>query len=84
MLRGYLRSETIGPLPFRRLAAAHPDTADAVLQKVLRKQDTASGGDESRLDDASLRAARYLARRLLAALLDCPPGEVPQRLPTNP
>ena len=36
-LRGYLRSETIGPLPFRRLAAAHPDTADAVFRKVLRK-----------------------------------------------
>jgi hypothetical protein len=37
VLRGYLRSETIGPLPFRRLAAAHPDTADAVFQKVLCK-----------------------------------------------
>jgi hypothetical protein len=37
VLRGYLRAETIGPLPFRRLAAAHPDTADAVLRKVLRK-----------------------------------------------
>ena len=37
VLRGYLRSETIGPLPFRRLAAAHPDTADAVFRKVLRK-----------------------------------------------
>jgi len=37
MLRGYLRSETIGPLPFRRLAAAHPDTVDAVFRKVLRK-----------------------------------------------
>ena len=37
MLRGYLRSETIGPLPFRRLAAAHPDTADTVFRKVLRK-----------------------------------------------
>ena len=24
VLRGYLRAETIGPLPFRRLAAAHP------------------------------------------------------------
>jgi hypothetical protein len=34
---GYLRAETIGPLPFRRLAAAHPDTADAVFRKVLRK-----------------------------------------------
>jgi hypothetical protein len=37
VLRGYLRSETIGPLPFRRLAAAHPDTVDAVFRKVLRK-----------------------------------------------
>jgi hypothetical protein len=37
VLRGYLRSETIGPLPFRRMAAAHPDTADAVFRKVLRK-----------------------------------------------
>lgn len=36
-LRGYLRPETIGPLPFRRLAAAHPGTADAVFRKVLRK-----------------------------------------------
>ena len=34
VLRGYLRSETIGPLPFRRLAAAHPDTVDAVFRKV--------------------------------------------------
>jgi len=37
VLRGYLRSETIGPLPFRRLAAAHPDTVDAVFRKVLRQ-----------------------------------------------
>ncbi len=37
VLRGYLRAETIGPLPFHRLAAAHPDTADAVFRKVLRK-----------------------------------------------
>jgi len=37
VLRGYLRSETIGPLPFRRLAAAHPATVDAVFRKVLRK-----------------------------------------------
>ena len=39
VLRGYLRSETIGPLPFRRLAAAHPDTVDAVFRKILRKPD---------------------------------------------
>jgi len=37
VLRGYLRAETIGPPPFRRLAAAHPQTADAVLQKILRQ-----------------------------------------------
>jgi hypothetical protein len=37
VLRGYLRSETIGPLPIRRLAAAHPGTADVVFRKVLRK-----------------------------------------------
>jgi hypothetical protein len=37
VLRGYLGAETIGPLPFRRMAAAHPDTADAVFRKVLRK-----------------------------------------------
>jgi hypothetical protein len=41
VLRGYLRAETIGPLPFRRLAAAYPDTADAVFRKVLRKPDFA-------------------------------------------
>ena len=39
VLRGYLRSETINPLPFRRLATTHPDTADAVFRKVLRKPD---------------------------------------------
>src|SRR5262249_19521217 len=37
VLRGYLRAETIGPLPFRRLAAAYPDTTDAVFRRVLRK-----------------------------------------------
>jgi hypothetical protein len=37
VLRGYLRSETVAPLPFRRLAAAYPDTVDAVFRKVLRK-----------------------------------------------
>jgi hypothetical protein len=37
VLMGYLRAETIGPLPFRRLAAAHPDTADAVFRKALRQ-----------------------------------------------
>jgi hypothetical protein len=38
-LRGYLRSETIAPLPLQRLAAAHPDTADAVYRKILRRRD---------------------------------------------
>jgi hypothetical protein len=37
VLRGYLQAETIGPLPFRRLAAAHPQTVDAVFRKVLRQ-----------------------------------------------
>jgi hypothetical protein len=39
VLRGYLRSETIAPLPLQRLAAAHPDTVDAVFRKILRKRD---------------------------------------------
>jgi hypothetical protein len=38
-LRGYLRSETIAPLPLQRLAAAHPDTVDAVFRKILRQPD---------------------------------------------
>ena len=37
VLRGYLRAETIGPLPFRRLAAAHPQTVNAVFRKILRQ-----------------------------------------------
>jgi hypothetical protein len=37
VLRGYLGSGTIGPLPIRRLALAYPKTADAVFRKVLRK-----------------------------------------------
>ena len=39
VLRGYLGAETIGPLPFRRLAAAHPQTVNAVFRKVLRQPD---------------------------------------------
>jgi hypothetical protein len=38
-LRGYLRSPTIAPLPLQRLAAAHPDTVDAVFRKILRRRD---------------------------------------------
>ncbi|MCX4455312.1 hypothetical protein OG585_22150 [Streptomyces sp. NBC_01340] len=37
LLRAYLREESIAPLPIRRLAAAHPETADAVFRKLLRK-----------------------------------------------
>ncbi|HEX6523921.1 MAG TPA: hypothetical protein VF070_28555 [Streptosporangiaceae bacterium] len=37
VLRGYLRAETIGPLPFRRLAVSHPHTVDAVFRKILRQ-----------------------------------------------
>jgi hypothetical protein len=39
VLRGYLRSETIAPLPLQRLAAAYPGTVDAVFRKVLRRRD---------------------------------------------
>ncbi|MFF4545977.1 hypothetical protein ACFY1J_17305 [Streptomyces sp. NPDC001406] len=37
LLRTYLREESIGPLPIRRLAAAHPEAVDAVFRKLLRK-----------------------------------------------
>ncbi|WP_405881158.1 hypothetical protein OG762_22720 [Streptomyces sp. NBC_01136] len=37
LLRTYLREGSIAPLPIRRLAAAHPETADAVFRKLLRK-----------------------------------------------
>jgi hypothetical protein len=37
LLRTYLREESIAPLPIRRLAAAHPEAADAVFRKLLRK-----------------------------------------------
>jgi hypothetical protein len=37
VLRGYLESDSIAPLPIRRAAGAHPETADAVFRKVLRK-----------------------------------------------
>jgi len=39
VLRGYLRSETIAPLPLQRLAAAYPDTVDAVFRRILRRRD---------------------------------------------
>jgi hypothetical protein len=35
VLRAYLREDTIPPLPLRRLAAAFPDTVDAVFRRVL-------------------------------------------------
>ena len=38
-LRGYLRSESIAPLPLQRLAAAYPDTVDVVFRKILRRRD---------------------------------------------
>lgn len=37
LLRTYLRVETIGPLPLRRLAAAYPENADDVYRSVLRQ-----------------------------------------------
>ena len=39
VLRGYLRAETIAPLPLQRLTAAYPDTVDAVFRKMLRRRD---------------------------------------------
>jgi hypothetical protein len=39
VLRGYLKSQTIPPLPLQRLAAAYPDTVDAVFRKILRRRD---------------------------------------------
>ena len=39
VLRGYLRSETIAPLPLQRLTAAYPNTVDAVFRKMLRRRD---------------------------------------------
>jgi hypothetical protein len=32
-------AETIAPLPLQRLAAAYPDTVDAVFRKILRRRD---------------------------------------------
>jgi len=39
VLRGYLPSESIAPLPFQRLAAAYPDTVDAVFRTILCRRD---------------------------------------------
>jgi hypothetical protein len=35
VLRAYLREDTIPPLPLRRIAAAYPDSVDAVFRRVL-------------------------------------------------
>ena len=43
VLREYLRSETIAPLPLLRLAAAYPETVDTVYRKILRKPDFSWG-----------------------------------------
>lgn len=83
---GWLDAELRKPLhghleaPDERLARYRNVFGDE-LQAV---DDALSSGSETRLDDDSLRAARYLARRLLAALLNCPPSEVSQRLPMRP
>ena len=34
-----LRPESIAPLPLQRLAAAYPDTVDAMFRKILRRRD---------------------------------------------
>ncbi|HUY51260.1 MAG TPA: hypothetical protein VMV92_37075 [Streptosporangiaceae bacterium] len=83
---GWLAAELQKPLrghrepPGERLARYHTVFRDE-LQAI---DDTLSSESQNRLDDDSLRAARYLARRLLATLLDCPPREVSQRLPATP
>lgn len=38
LLRGYLRSEDVTPVPLRRLAAAYPETADEVFRRALGKK----------------------------------------------
>ncbi|HVB41133.1 MAG TPA: hypothetical protein VNF47_00325 [Streptosporangiaceae bacterium] len=73
-LRGHVES------PGERLARYRNVFADE-LQAL---DDALVSADNNQLDDYSLRAARYLARRLLATLLDCPSSEVTHRLPARP
>lgn len=83
---GWLAAELQRPLhghsepPAERLARYHTVFGD----ELHALDDVLSSETENRLDDDSLRAARYLARRLLATLLDCPPSEVSHRLPARP
>jgi hypothetical protein len=37
LFHAYLKDDSVSPSPLRRLAAAHPDTADAVFRKLLKK-----------------------------------------------
>ena len=60
VLRGYLGSDTIEPLPLRRLAAAHPDTVDAVFRRILRQKDFTWAEDGEAL--LRRRKAWYYAR----------------------
>jgi hypothetical protein len=83
-IHGWLAAELRKPLRGHRES---PDERLARYRTVFGDElqaldDVLSSGTENRLDDDSLRAARYLARRLLATLLDCPAGEVSQRLPS--
>jgi len=72
-LRGHVES------PDERLARYYTVFGD----ELLALEDALSVEEDNHLDDESLRAARYLARRLLATLLDCPAGEVSQHLPAG-
>lgn len=72
-LRGHVES------PDERLARYHTVFSDE-LQAL---EDALSAEDNNHLDDDSRHAAGYLARRLLAALLNCPPDEVSQHLPAG-
>jgi hypothetical protein len=39
LLQSYLKEETVTPVPLTRLAEAHPDTADEVFAKILKRPD---------------------------------------------
>lgn len=59
-LRGYLKSDSIGPAPLRRLAGAYPGNVDALLGQFLRKPAFRWGKDGETLLQKS--KAWYFAR----------------------
>lgn len=83
---GWLAAELARPLRGRTESArARLGRYRTVFSDELQALDDALSNDTDKpLDDDSLRAGGYLARRLLASLLDCPASEVSQRLPASP